>query len=268
VKDDKPFVAWCSFPDPHHPMTPPGDWFFRHKPEDMVLPDSRHDPLEDAPTHLKAIRAKHPQDQRNWVDPCGYGDDGLLRQAIAATYGMIEMIDDGVGQVLDKLDSPGVRDNTIVVFTSDHGDMMGEHGLFLKGFMHYRGTLQVPMVIDVLGKAAGRTDSLSSSIDLGVTLMDLCHLKPYAGIQGQSLTPILDDRVAVVRDHVLIEDDLPDLTASLALFPGKTRTVITNDYRFTRNINGEEQLFDLKIDPDELNNLKKWDANRGAPSTG
>lgn len=287
VKDAKPFVAWCSFPDPHHPMTPPGDWFFRHKPEGMVLPESRHDPLEDAPAHLDAIRKKHPRDQRNWVDPCGYGDDALLRQAIAATYGMIEMIDDGIGQVLDKLESLGVSDNTIVVFTSDHGDMMGEHGLFLKGFMHYRGTLQVPMVIDVPGKMAGRTDSLSSSIDLGVTLMDLCHLKPYAGIQGQSLAPILDESVAVVRDHVLIEDDLPDLTATLAPFPGKTRTVITNDYRFTRNSDGEEQLFNLKTDPDEMENLRKRDkagrlemveklmvamlaaddANRGAPST-
>lgn len=258
-KDETPWLAWCSFPDPHHPMTPPGDWFFRHKPEDMVLPDSRHDPLTDAPAHLQAIRNIHPREQRNWVAPCGFGDDELLRQAIAATYGMIEMIDDGVGQILDCLEKLGVNDNTIVIFTSDHGDMMGEHGLFLKGFMHYRGTLQVPMVISVPGKPAGRTGSLASSIDLGVTLMDLCELKQYAGIQGKSVAPILDDASAQVREQVLIEDDLPDITAQLTPFPGKTRTLITRDYRYTRNVKGEEQLFDLNADPDEMEDVKRWD---------
>jgi arylsulfatase A-like enzyme len=288
-RQSKPWLAWCSFPDPHHPMTPPGEWFHRHKPEDMILPESRHDRLEDAPAHLQAIRKTHPRDQRNWVAPTGYGDDdNLLREAIAATYGTIEMIDDGVGQILDQLESLGVRENTIVVFTSDHGDMMGEHGLFLKGFIHYRGTLQVPMVIDAPGKSPGRTGSLSSSLDLGVTLMDLCDLKPYAGIQGRSLLPTLEDSDAVIREHVLVEDDLPDVTAKLTPFPGKTRTVITQDYRFTRNIKGEEQLFDLRADPGEMKNLSKWDqagraemmerlavammeaddTNRGAPATG
>ena len=61
------------------------------------------------------------------------------------------MIDHGIGTLLNALEEMGARDNTIIVFTSDHGDMMGEHGLFLKGFMHYRGTLQVPLVIDVPG---------------------------------------------------------------------------------------------------------------------
>ncbi len=285
---DKPWMAWCSFPDPHHPLTPPGDWFFRHKPEDMALPASRHDTLEDAPVHLKMFQAIHPKDQRNWVAPCGYGDDNLLREAIAATYGMVEMIDDGIGKILAHLEALGIRDNTIIVFTSDHGDMMGEHGLLLKGFMHYRGTLQVPMVIDMPGKSAGRTSSLSSSIDLGCTLLDLCEIAPFYGMQGESLAPVIDDASAEVRDCVLIEDDLPDITAELTPMPGKTRTLITKDYRYTRNIKGEEQLFDLQQDPDEMKDLKKWDetgrtamverlmgalieaddALRGAPATG
>ena len=91
-------------------MTPPGDWFFRHKPEDMLLPDSRHDTLADAPAHLRHAAGIQPQDQREWVAPCGYGNDTLLREAIAATYGMIEMIDDGVGRVLACLERLGVTD--------------------------------------------------------------------------------------------------------------------------------------------------------------
>ena len=286
---DDPWMVWCSYPDPHHPMTPPGEWFERHSPVDMELPANRHDPLDGAPAHLKIFQGVHPRDQRNWVAPCGFGDDALLREAIAATYGMVEMIDDGVGRILDRLEAMGVRDDTIIVFTSDHGDMMGEHGLFLKGFMHYRGTLQVPLIVDSPHAAAGRTDRLASSIDIAPTLLDLAGVAEYDGIQGQSLTPLLDPTEdAEVRDFVLIEDDVATITAKLTPIPAKTRTVVAEGYRYTRNSKGEEQLFDLRADPDEMHDLAKRepaararmmerltdalidadDAARGAPATG
>jgi len=199
---------------------------------------------------------------------------------------MIGMIDDGVGQILARLDQLGIRDNTIVVFTSDHGDMMGDHSLFLKGFMHYRGTLQVPMVIDAPGHAAGRTDSLASSIDLAPTLLDLCGIKGYDGIQGKSLAPTLADSTVSVRDSVLIEDDVPMITAKLTPIPARIRTLITEQFQYTRNSKGEEQLFDLKADPLQMDNIARSsshkseilaaltdammladDSSRGAPST-
>ena len=252
---DQPWMAMCSYPDPHHPMSPPAPWFDRHHPQDMPLPWTRHDSLEHAPAHLRLFQSIHPRDQRDWVAPCGYGDDTLLGQAIAATYGMIEMVDHGVGQLMKQLDDLDIRDNTIVVFTSDHGDMMGDHGLFLKGFMHYRGTLQVPMVISAPSLAPSRTQGLASSLDLAPTLLDLCGLAEYDGIQGHSLKPMLEDPRARVRDHVLIEDDIATITAKLTPIPGKTRTVITEQYRYTRNSQGEEQLFDLVEDPDEMLDL-------------
>ncbi|MCZ6773444.1 MAG: sulfatase, partial [Proteobacteria bacterium] len=132
----------------------------------------------------------------------------------------------------------------------------GEHSLFLKGFMHYRGTLQVPVSIDVPDKPASRTSSLASSIDLGPTLLDLCGVSGYDGIQGISLAPILDDLAASVRDHVLIEDDVPAITAKLTPIPAKTRTLVTNEFRYTRNTKGEQQLFNLVDDPDEMSDLK------------
>ena len=251
----EPWMAMCSFPDPHHPMSPPAPWFDRHKPEDMALPATRHDSLEHAPAHLRLFQSIHPKNQRDWVAPCGYGDDALLAEAIAATYGMIEMVDDGVGKLMQQLDDLGIQDNTIVVFTSDHGDMMGDHGLFLKGFMHYRGTLQVPMMIAVPGLPASRIPGLASSLDLAPTLLDLCGVADYDGIQGLSLRPVLENNTRRVRDHVLIEDDIATITAKLTPIPGKTRTVITEQYRYTRNSKGEEQLFDLIADPDEMKDL-------------
>ncbi len=259
-----PWLAFCSFPDPHHPLTPPGDWFFRHRPEDMPLPATRNDSLEDAPEHLRLAAKLHPRDQRDWVTPCGFGDDALLGQALAATYGMVEMIDDRIGQILQTLVECGAADNTIVVFTSDHGDMMGDHGLFLKGFMHYRGTLQVPMMIHAPGRFACRTNALASSIDLGPTLMELCGVNAYDGVQGYSLAPMLGDADAAVRDYVLIEDDLADVTAKLTPIPAKTRTLITPTYRYTRNSTGEQQLFDLLNDPDEMRDLKAVDTAKRA----
>lgn len=259
-----PWLVWCSFPDPHHPITPPGKWFDMYKPEDMPLPESRHDTLADAPKHLQMFSKIHPSQQRNWVAPCGYGNDELLSQAIAGTYGAISFIDEGIGRILNQLDELGVRDDTIVVFTSDHGDMMGDHSLFVKGFMHYRGTLQVPLLIDVPGMDAGRTPRLASSIDLAPTFLDLCDINAYNGIQGHSLKPVLEDGNTSVREAVLIEDDVPITTSTLTPIPARTRTIITEQYRYTRNSKGEEQLFDLSADPDEMNDIRSNDTARAA----
>ena len=137
---------------------------------------------------------------------------------------------------------------------------MGEHGLFLKGFMHYRGTLQVPMVVAGPGIQAGRTRALASSMDLGPTLLEHCGMPGYDGIQGQSLAPLLENHEAVVRDSLLIEDDAVEILQRLTPIPCRTRTLVTaSGHRYTRNSRGEEQLFDLNADPDEMQDLKRSD---------
>ena len=257
--DNEPWLIWSSFPDPHHPMTPPGDWFEKYKPSEMPLPHSRSDDLESAPGHLQNFQSIHPKDQRDWVAPCGFGSDELLGEAIAATYGMIEMVDNGIGKILQSLEDTRQLENTIIVFTSDHGDMMGDHGLFLKGFMHYRGTLQVPLTISAPGIKPQTINELASSIDIGPTLLELCELPFYEGIQGQPLVPILSGEKESVRDCILIEDDIATVTARLTPIPAKTRTLVTKTHRYTRNSKLEEQLFNLGEDPDELIDLSRKD---------
>ena len=263
AEQNKPFLAWASFPDPHHPMTPPGPWFDRHDPDQMPVPDSVDDPPDFLPQHLKEAHARHPGDQRFWVEPCGVaGDHRLVRESIAATYGMIEMIDDAIGHVLSALDRLGQTEDTIIVFTSDHGDMMGEHGLMLKGYMPFRGTQQVPLLISAPACLPGRTDSLACSMDLGPTLMELCGIDPYDGIQGTSLVSILSDATATVRDHVLVEDDFPDFLASRTSTPSKTRTLVTAETRYTRNSDGHETMFDKLADREERKELAALDLPR------
>jgi len=249
----EPWAAWASFPDPHHPFTPPGEWWGRHDPADMELPASIDDPLDGVPDYLRYAQQLHPSDQRMWVQPCGASDRQLVREAMAANYATIEMIDDRVGQILAAVEAQGQRENTIVVFTSDHGDMMGEHGLMLKGFMPFAGTYRVPMVIDDPRKPAGRSTSLAGSLNIAATMLELADQPAYHGIQGASLAPILDDAAATPVTEVLVEDDLPYSIARRQ--PPKCRTVITNDeLKYTRWSNGTDMLFDLAADPDELDN--------------
>jgi arylsulfatase A-like enzyme len=253
---DEPWYAWASFPDPHHPMTPPGRWYDKYNPDDMELPASHGDPLTNAPEYLRRIQTRHPKDQRVWVGVCGASDEQLVREIMAANYGTIEFIDDGVGRMMAAIDALGQLDNTIVVFTADHGDMMGDHGLLLKGFMPFRGTQQVPMLVvdprSPTERAPGRTTALASSIDLSSTLMDLCDIPVHDGVQGRSLTPAMADNNEAVRDHVLIEDDLRAVTGKALKIPHRIRTVLTEDgMKYTRFSNGDAMLFDLVADPDE-----------------
>ncbi|MEZ5295331.1 MAG: sulfatase-like hydrolase/transferase [Ilumatobacteraceae bacterium] len=190
---------------------------------------------------------------RNWVGLTGATSPEVTRAAMAANYGAIEMIDDRVGQIMATIERLGQLDDTIVVFTADHGEMMGDHFLMLKGYMHYRGTLQVPLVVSDPRRTAARTTSLAASIDIGPTLMDLCGVETYHGVQGTSQLPVLDDPTASVRDSVLIEDDLD--WPKIDPFPTMIRTLITPEHRYSRYNTGEDGVYELGTDDDERTNL-------------
>ncbi len=250
---DEPWFAWASFPDPHHPITPPGEWWDRHDPATVPLPRTIDDPMEHGLAHLRDVQRTPASEQLTWVTPFGASDHDMVREAIAATYGSIELIDDAVGSILATVERLGQTDDTIVVFTSDHGDMMGEHGLMMKAFMPYRGTMQVPFVVSVPGRTPARTSALASSLDFAPTLLDLAGLRGHLGMQGRSLVPVLDDPSVEVRGALLVEDDAPPLLSKLAGYPAKTRTVVTaGEVKYTRLSTREELLFDLAADPDEV----------------
>jgi arylsulfatase A-like enzyme len=251
-RQKEPWMVWCSFPDPHHPLSPPARWLDRHDPDDIVLPESFTDPGEDWPRHVAGIRRLDPDDH-NFVRPFGPTPE-LARAAIAATYGMIEYVDEGVGKILATLARLGIEEDTIVIFTSDHGDMMGDHGLMLKGGMHFQGCLRVPLTIHVPGNDAARTSSFASSLDLAQTILELCDVTALQGMQGKSLMPILSDPHASVRTHVLVEDDFPP-SEGRGVMPLKIRTVLSDLGRYTRDTNSHEQLFQLDNDPHEMINL-------------
>lgn len=250
---ESPWLAFCSYPDPHHPFTPPGKYFEMYEPEKIPLPETFGDSHADSVPHLRRMLATRGE-QRNMITPFAATAE-QYRQMAAAEYGMIAMIDDGVGAVLQALERSGQADRTFVIFTSDHGDMFGDHGLMLKGGMHYEGCIRVPLAIAGPGIDPGVTRSLASSLDLAQTVLELAGIPAFHGMQGVSLVPLLANPGAKVRDHVLVEEeqmaDMLGVGRSLRM-----RTLVTEDSRLTIYDGSDEgELFDLERDPREMQNL-------------
>jgi arylsulfatase len=163
------------------------------------------------------------------------------------TYGMIAMIDDGVAKILKRLAELGLDKNTVVVFTSDHGDLMGDHQLMLKGNYAYNGLIRCPSSGRSRRARAGtRTDALAGTLDIAATMLDRAKIAPYNGIQGQSALPAMNGGDG--HDGILIEygsqRPLHGTTGEMAM-----RTLIDRRYRITYYRGSWGELYDLENDP-------------------
>jgi arylsulfatase A-like enzyme len=252
ARGQEPFFLYCSYPDPHHPFTPPGRYWEMYEPAGLTLPESFEDPHERS-LEIFRTRLRHRGKQLFPVAPFAPSEEQWRRSA-AAEYGMISMIDEGVGQILRRLETLGLRDDTVVVFTSDHGDMFGDHGMMLKGGMHYEGCVRVPLLISAPGRGIGASGCLAGSVDLAQTLLELSGVAAYHGMQGTSLVPLLDDPSERVRDSLVIEEDeLFDMAGVGGHL--RMRTLVTEESRLTFYQGTEQgELFDLANDPGELVN--------------
>jgi len=176
---------------------------------------------------------------------------------MAAEFGMISLIDDTIARIVAALEATGKAEDTVIIFSSDHGDMFGDHGLMLKHQLHYQGCVRVPLVISQPDKTPGQSDSLVSSIDLAQTILKLTNTEPYYGMQGFDISPLLDDPEQKMRQGVLIEEDEKNDPFGLG-HPLRIRTLVTATARLT-HYQGMPQgeLYNLSDDPLEMTNL--WD---------
>ena len=254
----KPFFMMTSFPDPHHPFTPPGRYWSMYRPIDMALSPSFRS--GNRPLARPVAWALAQREAGN-ADTSSQGafavNEREAREAMALSCGMIAMIDDAIGRVIERLAAVGLADNTIVIFNSDHGDFLGDHQLLLKGPAHYEAITRVPFIwAEPRGGAAQRTEMLSGTLDIAATILDRAKVQPYNGSQGISLLPVLEDvRAVLPRDSMVIEDD--QQRAIFGLPSGaRLRTLITRRHRMTiaeGDLYGE--LYDLQSDPHEMDNL-------------
>jgi arylsulfatase A-like enzyme len=250
--DGSPFLLQCSFPDPHHPFTPPGRYWDMYAPADIDLPPSFGliDPAE--PALLSRLRALHAQPGHVPGRFCTqFVEAAALRQAIALNYGAISMIDDAVGRIMASLQRLGLADDTVVIFTADHGDLMGDHSLIFKQGFHYEGLIRIPLIWrEPQGGAPVVEQGLASTLDLARTVLGRAGLPVPVGVQGIDLLAR-----GAARDGVVIEED--DLPIHMgALGPVRMTSFVDRRWRLTvwhGDPHGE--LFDREADPHELHNL-------------
>jgi arylsulfatase A-like enzyme len=181
------------------------------------------------------------------------------REAIALTFGMITMIDDAVGRILARLRALGLADDTVVIFTADHGDFMGDHQLLLKGPIHYDSITRVPFIwADPKASEHGaRRQALAGTIDIAPTILARAGLAPFNGMQGASLLPVIDGAGDTFRDATLIEEEGQRVYMG---FPARARmrTLLTERYRLSV-YDGVRwgEFYDRREDPHEL--VNRWD---------
>ena len=257
VADDRPFFMWTSFHDPHPPYLVSEPWASMYDPADMQ--PGRYTPgeFDDMPPHY----AKTQDPNADWSEYqetrfYNHGfhshliEDSDLRKDMAVYYGMVSLMDHHIGRILNKLDELGIADNTLVIFSTDHGHFLGDHGLIGKAGFTYEGLLRVPFLVRYPSCVPGGTvsDSLQGLIDLPETFLTAAGIPVPGLMQGVDQLDVWSGKAASARDELIIEYRHQPTAIHM-------RTLVTQRYKMT--VYRDQpwgELFDLQDDPDELHN--------------
>ena len=250
----EPFFLMVSFPDPHHPFTPPGRYWDMYKPEDMPVPAAYTNDDWDPPEYVKIAERDRAADS-SLGQRSGYSvavSEREAQEAQALTCGMIAMIDDAVGRVRDAAQDAGVADRTVQIYTSDHGDHLGDHRLLFKGAEQYDTLTHVPFIwSDPNGASGEETQELAQTHDIGTTILEHARIEPAIGMQGQ----VMAVAGGTGRDAVHIQYETQRTQEAFGIRP-RVHTVIRGRWRLSMYLGKcKNELFDLEVDPGEMTNL-------------
>ncbi len=258
-RDARPFFLWMSFPDPHHPFAPPQPYASMYPPNSMCTPQADAYEMSAAPPHVQEFfdgKILHEGTEHR-IAPSQISHYEL-QQITARTYGMITLVDDSIGHVLNYLNATGLNQNTIIIFGSDHGEFLGDHGLIYKGPYSYDSIVKVPYIWHIpptINTTHHKTFStqLTGWIDFAPTVLDFCDVECPPTMQGRSLKPFLlgqstddDGRQALLVEYLSGYDDR---------FAYKT--IIKNDWKLTyypKMPSEWGELYNLTRDPGEHRN--------------
>jgi arylsulfatase A-like enzyme len=266
---NRPFFLFSSFQDPHPPFAPPAPWCYRYDPQDVPPPRRREGEFDHLPPHFRLQYESTLVTQGNNGQPMRETEP-YRAECAAHYYGLIEMVDQQVGRILDALQRNGLEDDTVVIFTADHGEALGDHGMWGKGPYHFDGVIRVPLLVRWPGHSQAGTvhAGVVSLLDLSPTFLDLAGVSiPDGAVPGQppeapqappawpgrSLKQLLETgQDTVPARSALVEEDEDYLGFRM-------RTLVTGRYRLTA-YSGQPygEMFDLQEDPHEYHNL--WDA--------
>ncbi len=257
-KQDKPFFLWSSFFDPHPPYLVPSPWDTMYCERKLSLPDVVEGEHENSP-------AMHKLTQQPDADFSEYKRSGHYLHGVHSHntpkndslknmqtyYGMVSMMDKYIGKILDRLDELGLAEDTLVVFTTDHGHFFGQHGLHAKGPFLYEDLIKVPMIARCPGLVAEGVinDSLQSLVDFTPTFMDALGLKIPYHMTGVSQRESWGSNGIAARDSIICEHHHEHKTVQL-------RAYVDERYKMVVYLDKSQgELYDLQNDPKELDNL-------------
>lgn len=258
---DTPFFLHVSFPDPHYPFTAPEPYASMYNPQDMPPPLPPVTESNDMPDLHQAVHFHRnvtltrpdgrPVDRIIGTPPHDYSQFTVAdwQQVKATYYGMVSLVDHSIGRILTKLDQQGLRENTIIVFLSDHGDYLGDHGFYGKG-LPYDSVLRTPLIFAGPGiQPNQRVRTMATTLDIAPTLLQMANCPEPEGMQGLPLTATLVGDEATPREAVLTEND-DDFV------PMRMRTITTTQWKLTYYLQQETgELIDRVNDPAEMVNL-------------
>jgi arylsulfatase A-like enzyme len=238
---DRPFCCFVSTAEPHDPYVPPRRFLDTYDVAKVrVSPTLREEPV-GKPELLGRMRAV-------WKD---LSDDDW-RRISAAYWAVITFLDSEVGRLLDVLRDTGQLDNTLIVFTSDHGDMLGGHGLATKGIgTAYEEVYNIPLIVKPPDAAEPREDgqTLASLVDVGPTILDYCGAEPLPGAHGRSLRGVLERAAAAEQWR----DAYAEFFGQRFVYT--QRIVWHGNWKYIFSPGGVDELYDLAADPHETRNL-------------
>lgn len=244
---ERPLFMWTSFVDPHHPFDPIkkfADIYKNMEPEKKIGKEYFE---TGRPEYLKrqGDRGYWPGggEQHNFTDK-------QIDEITRYYYAMVSFIDQEVGKILDKLGEKGELENTIIIFTSDHGEYLGDYGLLKKGPFMYDNLIKVPLMISGKGIESGKSDEIVENIDILPTVLEMIGKKVPYGIQGVSLKNILENKEQEKhKKGAIITYDAHDR----GIF---VKTYRTKEYKLTIFLNEEYgEMYDMVKDPMETKNV-------------
>lgn len=268
-QQEEPFFLWSSFFDPHPQYLVPEPWDTMYDPDELTIPELVPGEHDNNPPHFKKTQEEKPDfsylnEGAGWNHGYHshlfyqYGDRFRLteehrKKIVAVYYGMVSLMDKYIGKILDKLEELGLADNTIIVFTSDHGHFFGQHGLQAKGGFHYEDLIKVPFIVRYPGHvpAGQQSDAIQSLVDLAPTFLSFTDQKIPFHMTGVDQREVWLGKKSSARDHAVVEFRQQPTAIH-------QRTYVDQRYKITVYCNQTYgEIFDLENDPKELNNL--WD---------
>ena len=218
---------------PHFPLIAPPEFFSLYDPHSLALPDTWNEPLESQ----HPIIQHHRWSWRNDIPP----PEETVRCALASYYALVSCLDAQIGRILDVIDSSRLSEDTIIIYTSDHGEMAGSHGIWQKQCF-YESAVKVPLMIRLPSGETGRVAQNVSLVDVLPTLLEIAEVEEPSDLPGESLLEIARYQSDETTRAVFSEyHDRGMLNAGFMLKQG--------DYKLCHYVGSQPQLFDVKTDP-------------------